>query len=637
MRATTVLCAALLALTIGVFVQTANHQFISFDDPLYVTNNPHVKGGITGESILWAFTTITASNWHPLTWLSHMADVQLYGVRPRGHHLTNVLIHTATTLLLFLFLVQITSAPWQSLFVAALFALHPLHVESVAWVAERKDVLSGFLWVLTLLLYAGYVEHPSLRRYLAILLSFVAGLMAKPMLVSLPVVMLLLDYWPLHRVNLEQSADGTKSKPMLFSLIREKIPFFLLAAASALVTMYAQNKGGALKSLDTASFGLRGGNAAIAYIKYLWKTIWPHDLAVLYPFPSSIPVWEAICSFLVLISVSTAAICYRRRHPYLLVGWFWFLITLAPVIGLIQVGGQSMADRYTYVPLIGLFIMCTWLMADVMRGRRYRQTILAAVAGVLLLALTLATWHQLSYWNDNISLYQRTLQVTTGNYLIRNNYGIALADQGRLDEAILLYGEALQIWPKSATAHVNWGAALANQGKFLEAIDHYQKAIELIPDYALAYGNLGRALASIGRTEEAIVTYQEALRLDPNFSDIHLNLAILLLKAGQRDASMKHYEAVLQLDPYSVKAPINMGAALAQEGMLEDAVRCFNQALLIDSQSIEAHFNLGMALAKQKRTEKAVQQFLYVLRLRPDLEPARRWLENLEQKKDPLP
>ncbi len=633
MRYTTILCGVLLAVTLGVFVQTSNHQFINLDDPLYVTNNPFVKAGITTRNVLWAFTTTAASNWHPFTWLSHMADVEIFGVNPRWHHLTNVFIHTAATLLLFLFLVRITGASWQSLFVAALFALHPLHVESVAWVAERKDVLSCFFWLLTLLFYARYVKQPGFRRYLLALLSFVVGLMTKPMLVTLPLVMLLLDYWPFNRFNREQAPDGTTPGSALFFLVREKVPFLLLSVLSAVLTMYAQDKGGALKSLDTASFGLRIGNAVMAYVKYLGKTIWPQDLAILYPFPSSVPLWQALISCLALIFISVAVIRYRRRHPCLLVGWFWFLVTLVPVIGIVRVGGQSMADRYTYIPLIGLFILCSWLVPDLIRGWRHRQAIVAILSVMVTSALTITTWHQIGYWKDNISLYQHTLQVTAGNYLILNNYGIALADQGRFAEAILEYQKALRAWPKSATAHVNWGAALAHQGRFVEAIEHYNEALKLIPDYALAHANLGRALANLGRVDEAVAHYEEALRIDPSLADVHLNLGIILIKKGEYENALQHYGMVLQLEPNSAKGPINMGVALAQEGRMDEAIRCFSEALSIDPKSVEAHFNLGIILARQNRVEEATNHFSKALFLKPDLEAARRWLEALKRQK----
>jgi len=626
-----ILCVALIAVTIGVFLQTADHRFINFDDPGYVTENPRVKGGLTGENVAWAFSATAMSNWHPLTWLSHMTDVQLFGLNPRGHHLTSVFLHVATTALLFFLLAQITGAPWQSLFVAALFALHPLHVESVAWVAERKDVLSGFFWFLTLLLYARYVERPGHVRYLLALLSFAAGLMAKPMLVTLPVVMLLLDGWPLKRFTWGEAREGAAPKNSLAALVIEKIPFFLLAAMSSAVTIHAQHAGGALKTLEAAPFGPRLANAPVAYATYITKTFWPLDLALLYPFSSSIPAWRIVGALVVLGLVTVGLLRVRRRHPYMLAGWCWFLVTLLPVIGLVQVGGQSMADRYTYIPLTGLFIMVGWGIPDLLQGLRYRQVLLAVLAGSVLFASAALTWRQLGYWKGNLSLYRHTLDVTTGNYLILNNYGIALAQEGRLDEAILQYQEALRIWPNSANAHVNMGAALAHQGKYAEAIGHYNEALRRIPDYALAHGNLGKALASLGRLDEAIAHYDEALRLDPSLADVHLNLAILLMQAGMRDEASQHYEAVLRLEPYSVKAPINMGIAMARQGKLDEAAGFFAQALRIDPASVEAHFNLGVVLARQNRVEEAAHHFSEVLRLKPDTEAARRWLEVLER------
>jgi len=633
MRYKVTACAALFIITLVVFWQTGEHQFINFDDPLYVTNNPHVKGGLTFRNITWAFTTTTASNWHPLTWLSHMVDVEIFGVNPRGHHLANVFIHILSTLLLFLLLDQITGALWRSLFVAALFAFHPLHVESVAWVAERKDVLSGFFWFLTLLFYARYVKHRTAKFYFLALSSFVAGLMTKPMLVTLPLIMLLLDYWPFHRFKHETAHGGIPVGLTLFSLVREKVPFLLFSALSSVVTMYAQHKGEALKSLDVTPFDLSVGNAVIAYVKYLAKAIWPHDLAILYPFPSSVPLWQVFGSCVALLFISVVVIRFRRRYPYLLVGWFWFLVTLVPVIGLVQVGWQSMADRYTYIPLTGFFITVSWLVPDLMRGRPQRKVILGMVVAGIVFASAFTTWHQLGYWKDNISLYRHTLQVTAGNYPILNNYGIALADQGKVDEATKQYEEALRVWPRSALAHVNLGVTLANQGKFMEAIRHYNEALRLIPDYALAHGNLGRALANLGRIDEAMAHYEEALRIDPSFADIHLNLGLLLLKKGQDNLAFEHYATYLRLEPNSTKGPINMGAELAQQGKLEEAIGCFDQALAVDPDSVEAHFNLGIILARQNKPAEAAQHFSHVLRLKPDLEGARRWMEIIRQQR----
>ena len=564
------LCLVLIGVTLGIFFQTGNHDFINYDDPLYVTNNPHVKGGLTVKNILWAFTTTTASNWHPLTWLSHMLDVELFGLNPRGHHLTNVFIHTASTLLLFLLLTQITAAPWQSLFVAALFALHPFHVESVAWVAERKDVLSGFFWLLTLVFYASYVRQKQLKYYLLTFFSFVVGLMSKPMLVTLPSVMFLFDYWPLGRFPFQQGEGQGAGGVSFGSLVKEKIPFLFCSALSAMITLYAQGKGGTMSSLDVVPLANRIANALVAYAKYIEKTLWPSDLAFFYPFPLSLPLRQGFASCALLILISTATIYLRRRKPYLIVGWVWFLITLIPVIGLVQVGGQSMADRYTYIPLIGLFIMISWGVPDLLRGFRlwYRPAILVTLSCVVVIALSAATWRQLGYWKDNISLYEHNLRITANNYIIFNNLGIALAERGEVDAAIQSYQEALRIWPKSANAHTNLGAALMSQGKFQEAIRHYDEALRLRPDYPLARINLSKALN-------------------------------------------------------------NAGVALAHQGKLDEAIRYFKEALRIDPEFADGYFNMGITLARMNRMDEAAEQFIYVLRLTPDSAEARSWLKRL--------
>ena len=572
MRRNALLCLVLACITLGVFWQVKDHQFINYDDPLYVTNNPHVKEGLTGKNILWALTTTAASNWHPLTWLSHMADVEAFGLNPRGHHLMNVFIHTASTLLLFLLLAKITMAPWQSLFATALFALHPLHVESVAWVAERKDVLSGFFWFLTLFFYAGYVKHRTVKFYLLTLFSFVVGLMTKPMLVTLPLVMLLLDYWPLNRFESEEILHGV-SAPLgayepLPTLVEEKIPFLLLSLLSAVVSMYAQRSGGAMSSLETVGLVFRIENAFIAFAKYVIKTIWPQHLAFLYPFPLSIPRWQVLVSGVTLILVMIATIRLKRQKPYLFVGWLWFLITLLPVIGIIQVGSQSMADRYTYIPLIGLFIMVGWGIPDLLRGVRQRSAILAILSILVLSALGLNTRRQLGYWRDDISLYRHTLSVTSNNYIILNNLGIALAGRGDAAAAIQAYQEALRIWPRSVTAHVNLGAALADQGKLDEAIRHYQEALRLKPDDTLARTNWSKTLN-------------------------------------------------------------NRGVELAQQGRMDEAIHYFNEALRIDPEFADGHFNLGITLARLNRVDEAAAQFAYVLRLTPDSAEARNWLRRL--------
>lgn len=485
------ICVALFVVTLAVFWQVGDHDFLNVDDNVYIVNNPYVAKGISGSNIVWAFTSVYASNWHPLTWISHMTDTQLYGMNPHGHHLTNVVIHAASTLLLFLLLFRLTGSPWQSSFVAALFALHPLHVESVAWVAERKDVLSAFFWFLTLHLYGKYVAERKVALYLLSLFSFVLGLMSKPMLVSLPVIMLLMDLWPLNRNCLKERGSRLSH---LSGILIEKIPFLLCALFSAAITIYAQQKGGSIRALYDIPFGLRIENAIVAFVRYIAKTFWPHDLAILYPFPSSIPLWQVISSMLFLILVSAITIRAVRQYPFLAVGWFWFLITLVPVIGLVQVGSQAIADRYTYIPLTGLFIMAAWGVPALAKHLHYRQRILALIAGMVVLALATTTWHQLGYWQDNISLFRHTLQITSGNHFIHYNLAIALKANGDLDEAITEYQKALTIKPNYVDAHINLGIAFAIKGDLDAAIKAFQKALTISPYNVNAYNNLKIAL-----------------------------------------------------------------------------------------------------------------------------------------------
>lgn len=535
-RSLILLGLALLVITLAVYWQVGNHEFLNYDDNDYVTENSHVAAGLTGPSVAWAFTSLEAANWHPVTWLSHMADVSFYGMNPRGHHLTNLFIHTASALLLFLLLLRLTGAPWQSVFVAALFALHPLHVESVAWVSERKDLLSAFFGFLSLLFYADYAVRRKGAAYLLSTLAFALGLMAKPMLVTLPLLMLLIDFWPLGRFGTNgrhTSERSTRFSGRLAPLVKEKIPFMTCSLLSAAVTVYAQQKWGAISDLQAMPLGLRVENALTAYGTYLAKTFWPRDLAVFYPIPVSIPLWQAICSMGALLVVSVAVIRFRRRHPWLPVGWFWFLLTLLPVIGLVQVGSQAMADRYTYIPLIGLFIMVAWGVPALAERLPYRQGILGTVAGAALLALAAVTWQQLQYWRDDISLYRHDLQVTTGNYLMHNHLGIIYRYKGDLDGAIREYGEAIRIEPNFAESHNNLGIALAGKGNLEGAIREFREALAINPDYPQAHNNLGVTLADMGDLDGAIREYRATLAINPTDAEASSNLERALTQRGR--------------------------------------------------------------------------------------------------------
>jgi len=654
----------LIVATLGVFWQVRSHDFLNYDDDVYVSENSQVQEGFTRKSVIWAFTSGYASNWHPLTWLSHMLDCQLFGLNPGGHHLTNLMLHLANTLLLFLLLNRMTSSLYRSALVAALFALHPLHVESVAWVAERKDVLSTLFWMLTMWTYLLYVEHPRLWRYLLTLVVFTLGLMAKPMLVTLPCVLLLLDYWPLDRLALRQPEDsinsgaqkGLSSSPQRSFLLRlfwEKVPFFVLAAVSSAVTFLVQQSSGAVKSVESFPLSIRIANGLVSYVSYIYKMIWPQHLAVFYPHQgSSLPMWLAGAAGLLLLGISVAVMRAGRRHPYLAVGWLWYLGTLVPVIGLVQVGLQEMADRYTYVPLIGLFIMIAWGIPELTRGWRYGRVVLRMAAGSLLAVLMVCTWMQLRHWRNNETLFKHALNTTANNFLAHDSLGNTLAQQGKIGEAIDHYSAALRIKPDymnshtnlgiallqrgdveqaithfsavlryqsdSPEAHNNLGLAVARQGYVDRAIDHYFTAIRLKPDYPQAHNNLGNALASQGKFDQAISHYSEALRIKPEDAGAHSNLANVLASQGRFKEAIDHYSQALQIKPDNFEAHINLGVVLADQGKLDEAIDHYSEALRIRPDYANAHNDLAVALEKQGRIEEAVDHYYEALRIEPN-------------------
>jgi Flp pilus assembly protein TadD len=632
-RLSLVICLFLATATIVTFWQVRDHGFVDYDDFQYVVENPHVQSGLTWEGVIWAFTTTYMSNWHPLTWLSHMTDCQIYGMNAGGHHFTNLLFHVANTLFLFIALKRMTKALWRSAFVAAVFALHPLHVESVAWVAERKDILSTLFWMLTMLTYVLYVECPGYVRYSLVLLSFTLGLMAKPMLVTLPFVLLLLDYWPLQRVRMKGSKEGDKpqsytpnnnpdQKRILFRLIGEKAPFFLLAAASSVVTFLAQQSGGSVRSLDVLPIQIRVANAVISYIAYIGKMIWPSKLAVFYPHTGMPPTWQIAVATLLLACISVLVTWIARRSPYALVGWLWYLGTLVPVIGLVQVASLSMADRYTYVPLIGLFIIIGWSFHEVVARRPYRRVVSGTSIGALLVALIICSRMQVRHWRNSVSLFQHTVDVTTDNYYPQYILGKALARQGKLDEAISNYAKALQMAPSYAEVYFSLGVALAEQGKLEEAISNYAKALHIKPNYAESLNSLGFALARQGRFQEAISRYSEALRIRPDYASAHNNLGIALAEQGRLEEAISNYSNAIRTRPTFAEAHNNLGVALARQGNLDEAIGHFSKAVRIQSDYAEAHNNLGVALARQGKSDKAFGHFSEAVRIKPDYSQA---------------
>jgi len=498
-------CLLLVVATLSVYWQVKDFEFVNYDDPLYLSENPHVREGLSCRSIIWAFTTIHAANWHPLTWLSHMLDVHLFGMNPGPHHLSNLQLHIANTLVLFFVFRLMTGALLRSAVIALLFALHPLHVESVAWVAERKDVLSTFFWMLTLLLYIWYVRRPAIPKYVAVFLCFSLGLMSKPMLVTVPIILLLLDYWPLGRFRggaLFDDKAALPGKTVLF-LVCEKIPFFILSAASAVVTIFAQQKGGTVSSLEVIPISVRIANALVSYVAYIGKMVWPTKLAVIYPYSHDLPLWQVAGAGLIILSISLMVFKVRWRQPFLVFGGLWYLVTLVPVIGLVQVGLQSMADRYTYVPIIGLFIMIVWGIPDKWFQHRFGKAGLAAAASVILFTMIVATWVQVRYWKNSIALFEHANKVVLDNYVIHNNLGNALARKGRLNDAFAHYSKAMSINPgKAADIHNNLGAALLVNGNIKEAIVQIRLSLQIDPNHSDALKNFRKVSISHGKQVE---------------------------------------------------------------------------------------------------------------------------------------
>jgi len=623
------LCLLLVAVTLAVYWPVTRCDFVNYDDPDYFSSNAHVQAGLTSDNVVWAFCTGYASNWHPLTWLSLMLDRELSGPGPAGPHFTNLLFHLANTVLLFLLLRQMTSlrpdtdigalasakppaqpgsstqaaVNWRSAFVAALFALHPLHVESVAWISERKDVLSTFFGLLALWAYARFVQKSAVRSqksevenqvsglrpptsgyYWLALLFFALGLMSKPMLVTLPLVMLLLDWWPLGRVSRVEgrvpNAPAPASQLLTFNrLVLEKIPFFVLSAISCVVTFIAQQKGGAVTKLAGISMTGRVANAFVSYARYLDKTLWPSPLANPYPHPGHWGFPLVIYSVALVAGLSAIAVLFARRFPFFFTGWFWFVGTLVPVIGLVQVGIQSMADRYTYVPLIGLFIIFVWGLAETGMSRQVPKTLIAVLIAMVLVVSALRTRNQLSYWQNNETLFRHTLAVTENNYLAYNNLGTWLSKRGQIAEAMDCFRKSLQINPDNSDVLYNLGNAFAKLGNWDEAINNYQRALQITPNQPDVLDNLGFALAAKKQFAAAVVCFEAALKLNPDYADAHNNLAtVLFIQKNYKEAG-RHFREALRITPGNPQIYSNLGDALVKQGETTEAVRCYQEAL----------------------------------------------------------
>ena len=553
------ICAALIAITWAVFGQTVGHEFVNFDDPFYVSENPQIEAGLNWQNILWAFTHVHSNNWHPLTTMSHMLDNQLFGDKPGAHHFENVLWHSANTVLLFLLLAQMTSRVWASAFVAAIFAIHPLHVESVAWVSERKDVLSGFFFLLTLLAYVHYSRKQTVGRYLTVSTLFACGLLTKPMLVTVPVILLLLDYWPLQRF------PNTSAR----RLIAEKIPLFALSAGSVIATLIAQS--GAIVEIELVPLSWRVGNALSAYLIYIWQTIWPANLALAYPHPGHLPLWETTGAGAVLILVTAGVFVLRRCAPYLLTGWVWYVTMLLPVIGLVQVGSQAHADRYSYLPQIGLCIAATWATVDLTCRFRWRREFFGVVGPIIIAAFGCRAWVQTSYWHDTERLWNRTLAVTNRNDYAHFAIGQFFLRTHRLDEAITEFQIALAAHPNNPDVLFQLGSAFMEKGELDLAMRHFQRTLQLLPEDPQAETNLGNVLLQAGRIEEAVEHYRTVVRHQPHSPLAHYNLAVGLHRQGRLSEAIVHYKEALAIQPGYPDADDFLGQALLENGREDEA------------------------------------------------------------------
>ncbi len=639
----------LILLTAVTFGQVIGHQFTHYDDNEYVTANPYVLQGLNLHSIIWAFTTVHAANWHPLTWISHMLDCQLYGAAPWGHHLTNLLLHLANTILLFLLLQYMTGATWRSAFVAALFGIHPLHVESVAWIAERKDVLSTLFFMLTLFSYVRYTKRPEIRYYLPVPLLYALGLMAKPMLVTLPLILLLLDFWPLSRIA---------AKRDWWKCIIEKTPLLLLALGSCIITFIAQKKGGAVLPLEQYSAGVRLANSTVAYLSYLLKTILPIKLAAFYPHPGNhLPVWQVLASALSLLGLTVLAVLRAKRAPYLTIGWFWYLISLLPVIGLIQVGGQAMADRYTYIPLIGIFTALTWYLDT--RFTKLQSTrlpflaknLLPSTAIVVLLTLAICARIQTNYWQNDEALFRRAIAVTQNNYIAYSNLGNALLQKNRTDEAIKCYKKATEISPGFKLAYINLGNLLIIKKSYDEAFEALQRAVMIDPADAAAHCKLGTLFYETDNSAAAEREYRLAARLDPGYAPAYQGLGDIMADRSMLQAALENYHAAYRLKPGHVlqeridkltqqreaeamsvdeclaairKSPRNiklynhLGNALFRAERFSEAYKAYERVVQAYPRQAPPHNNLGLALFRQSKISEARRCFAKAIEIKPD-------------------
>ncbi len=610
-----IISICLVGSILAVYWPVYNYDFVRYDDGIYIIHNTNIQSGLNFKSIHWAFTANHASNWHPFTWLSHILDYQLFKDWAGGYHLVNVLFHILNTLILFYVFVRMTGTLWPSAFVAAAFALHPLHVESVAWIAERKDVLSAFFWLLTMWAYSYYVRNLKLKWYLTTFVLFILGLMSKPMLVTVPFVLLLLDYWPFER----------KISPRL---LIEKIPFFICSLASCVITFLVQQSSGAIAEAEVFGLKTRISNAIVSYVMYITKMFWPIRLAIFYPHHGSglSIIKVAVCALLLLL-VSIYFIYRARRYKFLIVGWLWYLGTMIPVIGLIQAGKQAMADRYTYMTLTGLFIIIAWSAKEFIPKWRNKNIILSSLAVITLTASAVTASRQVRHWENSLSLFGHALQVTENNPIMIESYANSLFDVGKLDESIEQFNKLLEVKPDAAESRCNLACALLWTGKTAQAIEHFRLAIQDKPNFALAYNNLASALCKQGRNDEAVEYFEQALRISPNFTEARLTLGMTFSKLRRYNEAIEAFNKVLGLEPDNITAHGYLSIALATVGKTDEAIKEARIFLKAKPNNIEIRRNLGILLEKKGQIAEAIKSYRTILEIDPNETETRQLLE----------
>jgi tetratricopeptide (TPR) repeat protein len=615
----TLLALLIVVVTVSVYLQAGKFDFLNYDDPIYTTENTVVQQGLTLPGIIWAFTegTYHTNYWAPLTWITFLIDSELFGMAPGGYHITNVLFHVLNSLLLFYVFLRLTGNKWKSFVLALFFALHPLHVESVAWISERKDVVSTFFWILTLSAYARYVRKPGIAGYSAVFVLFICCLMGKPMGVTLPFVLLLLDYWPLGRYGGGQPVQMRAFWGKFRRLVWEKLPLFLIVAILLPLTFYAQGKAGALKSLETIPFFFRLENVLVSYASQVLKTFWPINLGILYPYPESLPSWQWITAFVGFVLITWIALKYFFKYPYLIVGWAWFLGTFVPVAGFIVIGPHVTADRYTYIPLVGLFLMAIWGGSDLCTYLKISKKIAIFLTVSAVAACTWLTHKQIGYWQNNITIYTHTLEVTEVNWPVHLNLGTAYRELGMEGLALEQYRQALRLRPDIIELQISVGEVLDTMGRTGEEVTHYKNALQIKPESAQIHTALAVALDKNGESGSAIAHFLKAIELDKNSAEAHQGLGVTLFNQGQVDLAIEHYWKAIRVDREFALAYKNLGVALMAKGQLKKAYARLMDAIAFDPDYAEAYYALGVFHLKNGDKIAALNYFNRALQIDP--------------------